>query len=634
MNAKTEQEPRIKAASFAGAGTSRNLSVGSVQQTTIAKSTQEVGDGGQGLVQGAGKLIEGVRERHDKQLHKDIKGQFAATVAATSAAGLLANAGTDLSRVDDSLVDAAVADQLGEDGRNHPALMEGREFFRKLGSAQDTNRPMAKYAQTLALAKVTELVAKNGLWEDEIRAAAKDGLGYDPTGSDMKESFNLLSQAESDAEAARLRAANKPLNDYQKGIALYSSMDFTPAAAASMSEADVLRKRSASVHAENVRNKTATEAGYFRNTLDHVEELTNEGLGLIQVYSSLEGDARISGGDLQGEIAEMIAIKGVKLERSLVGASDTVRKRAMETFRIQSSVIKEIAESKDWGKVINAENALANSIAVEELSSNKDLLVMTNRFGQAAMLDVYKWASTKDGNENLHRAMMATNDAYASFDRMGVLDRLNKTMTIMETGKEVEDPAERTRVATYTVTRLTGDHGTDDEIDTVFKQSNTTIGSYRTLELLDRDDSVKNVLENPKYRATVRNLYLSEMAHAEQESKRALDKLNGKFGLRGEGLSLTIDSTGAVSTSRPIENLSGMIMAAKIGLLATSEERQALDIAQTNLASLEHNIARLQNLSNLYKRYSGSFIEKDPEFVAGMIDRANKGVDLGSDPVN
>jgi hypothetical protein len=580
---------------------SKNIAVGTVQQESIMKSGAEIGDSGRAFVQGAGTAVKMVREKHDRDLRKSTQSGLAPEKTAIQLAGYASHMNIDLDNVKDNELDAALALKLGAEA-DDPRIQEARVFFRKLGTAQATGKPLAQHARFLAQTEVTRLVKENPLFEDEIRAAAKEGLGFDPTGSDMKEAFNLMSARES------AQASKKPTS-FETSVKNYMSMNLSK----DVSEGLAFQDEMFAVEEQNFQRKkwagTATDGEYRTQGMKVSSDLAADGLFMLEEFKA--GGPQ-SSGNLEAAFSKMALGRRSILTAKLAGAGEATIKHVLSEFDKSTELVKSTLQDDSFTTLLTKDNALISATVKNNVSQMTSFMTMKEQFGNRT-LDYITMAADAKGNENLERIMTAISPEFRGMQALTTVDAMNQTLSELAGGVRPANETGAQKHELLTAQALVGTNVEDKGLVEALVQGNTTLGSHRTLRLLDHPTAVRNVVNNPAYANKVQNLYIAERNAAQQQAITAMTDLDSQPGKGLKGYKIVVNDDGRIEINKPFPLFTGM------------------SSVDTQTQQLKESIRRLNNINNLTGRYQGLLIDFDHAYTATLVDETNNYFDTGEE---
>jgi hypothetical protein len=155
----------------------------------------------QAAIPGVSKALDVVEQDLRRKATEEAQSAFQETKAATEvfAEEIIERRDPSslLGKDKEQVLRASLVRELGTDtALDDPRISRALAEFERLSLAQKDGKLPSQHIKTIALSRMTQMFADTPQFKDEIRAAAKATLNFDPTGADMAESLQILRRAE------------------------------------------------------------------------------------------------------------------------------------------------------------------------------------------------------------------------------------------------------------------------------------------------------------------------------------------------------------------------------------------------------------------------------------------------------
>ncbi len=593
------KDPSAKSARFSTRG-SRTINVSKVVPENIQPSLQETEVISKDLVRGVGTLIEQNRESYVRGLQRDVETSFDPEKAAINAAKFSSFQGELLDDVDDATLNASLLERLGVDDTNHPAVVEARQFFRRLGNAQTMGKPLARHTQVLAQSEMKKLIAANPLFEEEIRQTAKKSLGFDPTGSDVKEAFDIFNAQEAERRKPKTKTPFEKDRDNYLSTGRFTEEQASEAAWENLRIQNTKARLEDRILRGNAQGDTFNEYGNI---------ILSEKMGEAMILTSqFRESGQGSDAEARAQLSNLLLSGRQRLQLSTRGADSASVDSMLARYDKASEQVLANWDNNAQRNLLSLDNEYLKNLAVNDISNMPGVLQAQALF-QDGFADVMLKLSSTEGNPNAERFLLRMDPQVRGMANLiNNVDSLNNALDMVKNGKTPQSLQEKNEYSFVLASIFTGEHTKDDDLALVASNASNSFGLSETLRMVDNSVVKAKALKNPKFAKQIQSMYTVERTTATQQASLALGALEQFDRTKGNKVTLGMDDKGTII-------IQGNLPRARSGAERLSP------IIQEGL-KLQEAVARMNNIKSLTKTYSGQILQLEPNVGNNLINES------------
>ncbi len=596
-----KRDPSVRAARFQTSG-GKGVPVSGVQAESVQRSPAEFQTGIKEASGFVNNLIELNEESFVTGLQQDVKASFDPEVAAIRTAGFESRSGRNLSDIDDNVLNASLIQQLGVDDVNHPTLVEARRFFKKLGDAQTQKLPLVRHAKTLAQAELKKLVSQNPLFESEIRQAAIDALGFDPTGSDIKQAFDLLNRSEA--------AKTKSQTPFEKSRDNFLSTGrFNQEQAEDAAFEEIRLDQEDLRDTSDIRRGNAAGRTFLRLGNNATAKILSQAMLLTADFQ--KGDPK-SEGEGRVLLQNLFDTEELRLLSSTRGADADSIDQMMNSFRKTRDDALTSWDDGSFTSVFNIDSNFMKSVATTNVSQIPGVLEGQALF-KDKFTDVWLKLAASSGNENERRILLAMDPSVRGLGNLAnLLPNVQKALNSVDKGIPPETPEERATQAFTIASIFSGTNTTDPELARIASNASSSFGLPETIKLMDAQAVKATAIKNPKFAKQIQNMYTVERTSALQQANIALIGLETFPRTEGSKVTLGVDPKGRIVIQGDVPKLRSNL--------------EGFSPIFREMTRLQESVRRLNNISSITRTYSGQVLPLEPNISRNLVDEATVSV--------
>ena len=557
--------------------------------TEQVASAAEFTNGVQSAVPYAQAGIDLAVTSYKRQLGDTTREEFAPIRAAIKAAEAQTDQGGYLEDVSEETLTTSLIAGLGAEDAEDPRILEGRKFFKKLKDAEDRGKSVRAHTETLALKEMKKLANQHPLFEEEVRKAATQELGFDPTGKDVSNLLHTLDIKEKDKGSKTQTAFEKGVEDLvSSGMTEEKAIAQMQIKYRNVNKQEYLLSRSLAGDLsapEAVDLANVTTANLIDQTISVIQNLQKN----PDLVGKSEGQARF---DMKATALQQRAA----FVRSSGGLPEDVVESGLKRFDETIEQMDKLFESGQIKALVNLDNETRAALAKSEVYGIPGILAFNQAFPGKAF-EALSYAQTILSSANYKKGVEHLDPSQAAFND------LNKILIGIEGAYKRSEDGVKAGTQEEVVANIHANNAVtlspeidDGEKAVTLKGMAETTPIPALLKQYDSQKHLQQVINNPKLQKMFINIYANERNSA---------------------------STALANTYADIGK-AGILKVNEDGKFVITSEGKDRFADHSQEAVLRKSVERMNNIINLTRRYQGSILVDETGIAEKMLSTFNQ----------